>query len=199
MRKKIKAEVKISKFKLEDSYTSLFIGLIVVVVGAIVIFSFGKNRHIKQTSSVQDGPVNQEKKTDKTEKKTKDQRIYIVKSGDGLWNISESIYNSGHLWVEIAKENNLENPGLIFTGDKLVIPDITPQTKTSVTINNEQKKQLKTSSITGDSYKIVKDDSLWDIAVRAYGDGYRWVDIAKTNDLDNPNLIFSENVLKIPR
>ncbi|PIZ97158.1 MAG: lectin, partial [Candidatus Levybacteria bacterium CG_4_10_14_0_2_um_filter_35_8] len=37
------------------------------------------------------------------------------------------------------------------------------------------------------------------IAVRAYGDGYRWVDIARANGLENPDLIFSGNVLKIPR
>jgi nucleoid-associated protein YgaU len=45
----------------------------------------------------------------------------------------------------------------------------------------------------------VKGDSLWKIAVRAYGDGYKWVSIAKANKLVNPNLIHSGNVLTLPR
>lgn len=53
--------------------------------------------------------------------------------------------------------------------------------------------------ITGTTYKIVHGDDLWEIAVRAYGDGYRWVDIAHANGLDNPDLIHSDNILAIPR
>jgi len=33
--------------------------------------------------------------------------------------------------------------------------------------------------ITSNTYTVVKGDFLWDIAIRTYGDGYRWVDIAK--------------------
>ncbi|MEK7534382.1 MAG: LysM peptidoglycan-binding domain-containing protein [Patescibacteria group bacterium] len=117
----------LSRFRWGESYTSLFLGLIVVVIAAVLVFSLGKNRQVKQTSSIQDGPVNREEK-----KKT-------------------------------------------------------------------QKEEIKTNLIIGDSYKVAKEDSLWDIAVRAYGDGYKWVEIAKQNNLENPDLIFSENVLKIPR
>ncbi len=53
--------------------------------------------------------------------------------------------------------------------------------------------------ITANTYTVVAGDNLWTIAVRAYGDGYKWVDIAKNNNLDNPNLIFSGNVLKLSR
>jgi len=46
---------------------------------------------------------------------------------------------------------------------------------------------------------VVKGDNLWQIALRAYGDGYQWVKIARENKLANPDLIHSGNILKIPR
>ncbi|HUV71729.1 MAG TPA: LysM peptidoglycan-binding domain-containing protein [Clostridia bacterium] len=46
---------------------------------------------------------------------------------------------------------------------------------------------------------MVKGDTLWDISVRAYQDGYRWVEIAEANNLSNPNIIHPGNALTIPR
>jgi len=190
----------LSRFRWGDSYTSLVLGLIVVVIAAVLVFSLGKNRQVKQTSSIQDGPVNREEKREDVAKKTKTQKVYIIKEGDDLWSISQEIYKSGFYWVEIAKANNLTNPGLIFSGNKLIIPEIkTQQATTQQVARTKQTERIKTNLITGNSYKAVEGDSLWDIAVRAYGDGYKWVEIAKQNNLANPDLIFSENVLKIPR
>ena len=188
--------IKIRQINLGESYVSLFLGLIVVIIVAFLILSLGKNRHIKATSSIQDGPVIQEEEVkDQSQNK---ERAYIVKSGENLWTISENVYKDGYKWVEIAKANKLDNPGLIFKGDRLTIPEI----KTAITATPppmKQQNEIKTNSITENSYAIVKGDNLWDIAVRAYGDGYKWIDIAKANNLENPGLIFSDNILKIPR
>jgi len=54
-------------------------------------------------------------------------------------------------------------------------------------------------SISDSTYTVVKGDTLWDIAQRAYGDPYRWSDIAKANSLVNPNLIHPGNALSLPR
>ena len=54
-------------------------------------------------------------------------------------------------------------------------------------------------AIGGDKYTVQKGDTLWDISVRAYGDGYRWVEIAEANALTNPDLIHSGNEFVIPR
>jgi nucleoid-associated protein YgaU len=53
--------------------------------------------------------------------------------------------------------------------------------------------------ISADKYTVVKGDSLWTIAERAYGDGYKWVEIAKENKLVNPNVIHTGNVFTLPR
>ena len=34
------------------------------------------------------------------------------------------------------------------------------------------------------TYTLQEGEGLWDVAVKFYGDGYRWVDIAKANHLD---------------
>ena len=53
--------------------------------------------------------------------------------------------------------------------------------------------------ITANTYTVVRGDNLWNIAVRAYGDGFKWTEIAKANNLANPSLIHSGNVFKLPR
>jgi nucleoid-associated protein YgaU len=53
--------------------------------------------------------------------------------------------------------------------------------------------------ITGNTYTVVRGDNLWNIAVRAYGDGFRWVEIARSNKLVNPHLIHAGNKFILPR
>jgi len=48
---------------------------------------------------------------------------YEVVAGDNLWKIAQKIYQNGYRWVEIAKSNNLPNPGLILVGEKLEMKD----------------------------------------------------------------------------
>ncbi len=116
--------------------------------------------------------------------------IYTVKKGQSLWSIAEEVYGSGFNWVDIAKANNIKNPNLIEEGQELKLPQV--EKKTATVVNPEEK-------IEKDTYTVVRGDNLWKIAVRAYGDGYKWVDIARANKLVNPNLIHAGNVLVIPR
>lgn len=188
-----------SKIKLTESYTSLVLGAIVVLIAGILLIFLAKGNRNEQTSSVKTPDINaqlQESDTSST---------YTVNPGDDLWSISENVYNDGYKWIEIAKINNLKNPDLIHAGNKLII-----QTATSV-INQGKSDETKpeisavsnnvtqNNSITEDTYKIKQGDNLWEIAVRAYGDGFKWPEIAKANSLTNPDLIFSDNTLKIPR
>jgi nucleoid-associated protein YgaU len=176
------------QIKWGESYTSLFLGAVVVVVALILAFSFIKSR------------VNLNQQTGSTSTTAKEQaanampRTYTVKQGDYLWAIAENIYGSGYNWVDLANANKLDNPSVLYVGTKLIVPNVAPKTTTI------QVKQAQIQNpITGSTYTVVKGDFLWDIAVRAYGDGYQWVKIANANNLVNPNLIFSGNVLKLPR
>jgi nucleoid-associated protein YgaU len=152
--------------------------------------------------------------------KVESKGTYVVVKGDNLWVIAEKNYKSGYNWVDIARVNNLSNPGTIHVGDKLVLPKVESKVVTH-TVGSGQAVVTPTklapqptkviakvvsptpvagpSKITGTSYKVVLGDNLWTIAVRAYGDGYQWVNISNVNKLVNPNLIHPGNVLTIPR
>jgi nucleoid-associated protein YgaU len=50
---------------------------------------------------------------------------YIVRPGDSLWSIAQSIYGNGGRWQEIYNANTAKigpNPSLIFAGTELTIP-----------------------------------------------------------------------------
>jgi len=178
----------LSQIKWGESYTSLFLGAVVVVVALVLAFSFIRSRSNlnQQTGSTS---------TTAKEQAAKEMpKTYTVQSGDYLWLIAEKIYGSGYNWVDLASANKLDNPGVLYAGTKLVVPNVQ-----SKTITVQAKPVEVKNPITGNTYTVVKGDFLWDIAVRAYGDGYQWVKIANANNLVNPNMIFSGNVLKLPR
>lgn len=56
---------------------------------------------------------------------------YEVIAGDNLWKIAQKIYQNGYRWVEIAKNNNIVNPGLILIGEKLEIDNADKEEKMS--------------------------------------------------------------------
>lgn len=129
------------------------------------------------------------------------QIFHIVQSGETLWSISERYYDSGYNWTDIAKANNLANPSLIENNQELAIPEVEPkQPTTEVASSGALEDNNGTpEAISGATYTVVRGDSLWTIAVRSYSDGYRWVDIARENNLLNPDVIHSGNELRLPR
>lgn len=113
---------------------------------------------------------------------------HTVAKGENLWILAENYYGDGFKWTEIATENKLENASIIEEGQELIIPNL----ETAEITEGE-------NSITSATYEVVEGDSLWNIAVRAYGDGYKWAEIAKENNIVNPNVIHTGNVLILPR
>lgn len=96
------------------------------------------------------------------------------------------------------------------TNQPLPLETITPQETPIVTATPESKEEIEAvaisdtenqadNPITGDKYTVETGDTLWDIAQRAYGDPFKWTEIAKANNLANPNLIHRGNEFIIPR
>ncbi len=182
---------------LSESYISLFLGALVVIVATFLVFTFSRNGfqgqriydRINTSVSTFRAPISAQPNPVKETPKS-----YEVKAGESLWSISEKIYGSGYNWVDLAKANKLNNPSLITAGLKLVIPDV----QKIVVQNNSEQMQNSIPSISGGSYKIAQGDYLWNIAIRRYGDGYKWPEIARANNIPNPDLIYAGDTLKLP-
>jgi len=156
--------------------------LVVVIVGVLVANYF---KGVEQGKIPTNGPSTEVKvPTGGT--------THQVEPGESLWTIAEFYYDSGYNWVDVANENGLAAPFTLEKGQTLEIPKVEPKLATVELIEVPQ-------PISGATYTVEKGDSLWNIAVRAYGDGYRWVEIAEINNLKNPNLVHVGNVLSLPR
>jgi nucleoid-associated protein YgaU len=168
-----------------DSYVSLALGLAVVLVVGMITFNYFKAKMQSTTKSEAELAQQEEAVSLPTE--------YTVKEGDTLWTISEKFYKSGYNWVDVLKVNNLSNPNYVEEGQVLTIPDVEPvvpagEISDAASVQQAEKK----------TYTVVRGDSLWKIAVAAYGNGYKWVEIARANRLANPDIIHTGNVLTLP-
>ncbi|MBI2036188.1 LysM peptidoglycan-binding domain-containing protein [Candidatus Microgenomates bacterium] len=166
----------------KDSYLNLIVGIIVVVAIAAVVIGL-----IRSKGSLTPPNGNQTAQEQLEATQAALPAKYKVAKGEDLWKISEKFYQSGYNWVDIAKENSLANPDKITEGMELTIPKVEPKVIEAAT------------SISENEYTVVSGDSLWSIAVRAYGDGYKWVEIANANKLVDPDVIHKDNILKLPR
>ena len=174
------------RYGLNRSYVSLFLGILVVIVVGIAGLALIRGGDGLKNISLRDILTGQQDKKDLGNA----DNTYTVKEGDNLWAISENVFKSGYNWVDIAKENNLENPDLLETGQKLNIPGDVEVIKPG---------EETVSKIEGNTYTVVEGDNLWTICVRAYGDGYKWTELAKVNKLLNPDLLFVGTKLTLPR
>lgn len=174
------------KFKLSEDTVSMFLGLVIVATIIGLIFDFVSK---KFSGSV---PKSKNDSVLEDDKNVDEQDVYVIKENDSLWKIAEKEYASGYKWTEIAKENKLENPGMLFKGQKLILPKIGK--KTDIVIKHNENKSIEKGE-----YKVVRGDSLWKISVKAYGDGYQWTKIWQTNKkaLRDPNKLEIGMVLMI--
>ena len=176
-----------SQIKWGESYISLALGALIIVLIVTLAFVFTRNNAFDRINT-SDSTVELSKPGDENSE------TYEVKDGDTLWSISEKLYGSGYNWVDLAKANEISTPDVIESGSKLKVPEVQ-----KITVATIQPVQNNGPSISGETYKVVEGDHLWGIAVRAYGDGYKWPELAKANNIPNPDLIYPDTVLKLPR
>jgi len=192
--------------KLNEDTISTLLGAIVVVVIGLLVFNYFRSLNpqgqITNQAALEDNGQTTPGQVKLVEEEGGQMvpeglpTTYTVKQGDHLWSIAESFYNSGYNWTDIASVNHLDNPSQIEVGQELTIP------KVAVKVATVSQQQTTDTTIEGDTYTVIKGDHLWDIALRAYGDGFRWTDIYQANqDLigPNPGLIEVDMNLVIPR
>ena len=172
-------------FKSTEEFVSMILGLVIVLVAVgLVVNYFQKQRGVisvpgastqnKLELAANDVPTGTQAGNNQSE--------YVVKTGDSLWKIAETQTGSGYNWTKIAEANKIKNPGVLFKDQKLIIPKIEAKVA-------EIKKAPAVTIKPGTTYTVVKGDSLWKIAVKTYGDGFKWTQIWKTNQkvIRDPN------------
>lgn len=175
----------LKQIKLNEESISMVLGAVVIVIVGILIVNYFKDKKGVMTPTAL--TTNNQIQVGKT---------HIVTKGETLWAIAEVAYGSGYNWVDLYSANKLTNEK-VEVGQTLEIPTVTVKeptvTKSVTTVT------ANTQTVTSESYTVVHGDTLWNVAVRAYGDGYKWVNIAKANKLTHPNVIHAGNVLVLPR
>lgn len=185
----------LNKFKDSESSTSIIFGAIVVVAAGILLVNFFKANKPSLPSDLESATESAAIAAGATATPSS----YVVKKGDHLWGIAEKMYGSGYNWVDIAKANKGSNH--LVAGMELTIPKVEAKKATIVKTETVITAAATESAIKTDSYEVVKGDSLWSIAVRAYGDGYKWTAIYKANPSigANPGIIKTGQKLTLPR
>ncbi|MBU1084800.1 MAG: LysM peptidoglycan-binding domain-containing protein [Candidatus Beckwithbacteria bacterium] len=187
---------KLQKFlkviRLNESLISIFLGGAVVVIVGVLIYNYFSsiNKPVDQVEVIAEGVTLVEEDGKLIPEGLP--KTHTVTKGEHLWSIAEKYYETGYNWVDIAKANNLINPEILQEGMELTIP------KTAVIVLNNQKTIQDTLE---SEHTVVAGDTLWSIAVKAYGNGYKWTEVWQANkdQILNPNLIEKGMVLKLLR
>lgn len=184
--------------KLSESYVSMALGAVVVLVIGVLIFNYfskiNKSKTSEQAKTQETTQVSPSPTATAAPKivaakpvslsQTSSEQTYTVVRGDNLWKISVKFYGTGYSWKLIATANNLVNPRVIHAGNVLKIPNASVSTL---------------PAITSGTYTVVRGDTLWSIAVRSYGDGFAWNKISAANNNLNPRSLKVGMTLNIPR
>ncbi len=189
--------------KLNESVISMTLGALVIVVVGVLVVNYFRGQEGGRLPALSE--IN--------ESQTTEDSTHTVAEGESLWGIAEQYYGDGYSWTRIAEANDLDNANTIEVGQVLEIPEVqegatvTPSPIAQAEDTGDDEGQLQDSEtqqdqdgqISSESYEVQSGDNLWNISVRAYGDGYRWVEVARANELVNPDLIHPGNVLVLPR
>jgi nucleoid-associated protein YgaU len=186
---------------LQDKSTLISLGIFIVflIIAGILIFT---NQRRISVSNIDDEAKNQPSANQQQPSAAPEQgQRYTVKENETLWSIAEQAYGSGYNWVDIVEANNITNPDMVSAGTQLAIPSVEPKMATTgqvetgeVAATQTQQAQPKTEEVT-----VQAGDTLWSIATQVYGDGYAWTEIARANNLANPNYIHAGTRLTMPK
>jgi nucleoid-associated protein YgaU len=208
MQEKIKSFLK--SLRLNESNLSIVLGGLVVVVVGILVYNYFSSVNQEAMTPEGEQVEYQVSLVEENGAMVPDQlpTTHVVAAGEHLWSIAEEYYHSGYNWVDVAAANNLGNANLIETGMELAIPRVAvkPATVEATTIEaevmpGEAQMELTDSLLTATEHTVSRGDTLWNISVRAYGDGYAWTRVWEANKVavSNPDLIEVGMVLSLPR
>lgn len=117
-----------------------------------------------------------------------DGNIYVVRSGDTVWDIARAFGTSAE---KIRRLNNLDRWSRIYVGQKLVIGE----GKTKSTSSKSYAENTDRQTDSGGRYTVRKGDTLWDIAKKF---GTSISNVKKLNGLERSSRIYPGQKLIVP-
>jgi len=192
MEEKLKNLLK--ALKINETTISTIMGAVVVLIVGILMFNYFKSINTNNEGLITEPAAIIEVTEGETPDYLPD--THKVEKGDNLWSIAEKFYKSGYNFVDIAEVNSIANPNSIEVGQNLIIPQVAVK---KITVESDS---TLVNTIESDTYTTVAGDYLWDIALRAYGDGFAWTDIYQANKAligSNPGLLYKGVTLSLPR
>ncbi len=117
-----------------------------------------------------------------------DKGEYVVRPGDTLAKIARAIYGSARKWNALMEANQLTDANKIFPGDVIYFPKDQASNSFSAAYQREARKSIV----------VKKNDTLYKIAQKLFGDGKYWKYLWSFNKetLPDPNVLEVGNKLR---
>ena len=112
---------------------------------------------------------------------------YTVKPGDSLWAIAWDHHMTS---TELARINGIDPNDYIYPGQVLKLRADAPE--------EPEPEKPEPTPPRDDVYTVEPGDTLWGIAQKQMGKGWKWWRIAEANDLKDPYTIYPGQTLVIP-
>lgn len=172
------------KINWQESYASLILGAIIVIILGLLVANFLTRRGQQQIDGGEQvsQPTQQEIGTAGGEYKTV--------AGDSLSAISQKFYQTEEFWPQLAQANKIANPNVLFVDLSLKIP-------AKSEVESLRGQQVATT------YNVASGETFFTIAEKVYRDGSKWPVLHQANGsqrLPNGNpLVFADSTIVVPR
>lgn len=172
----------IKRLELSEDRVSTMIGAGVLLLVGVLFVSYFRQNQTPGEVVTQEAPTSGETSSAATGKR-------VVVEGETLWSIAKDEYDDGFKWPLIAAANGILEPESLEQGQELDVPRLDNLEETVAETTKEQA-----------TYQVLNGDSLWSVAERKYGDGFKWVDIYDLNRevISNADVIEVGQVLRLP-
>lgn len=183
---------------IREKYFNLVLGMVIsLVLTSFAYQYFFKNIPVNIAFKWPEFRIpNTQTKSDQTAVKKTSPKTYVIQEGDDLWNIAEKFYGSGFNAYDISIANNITDPSILSTGDKIIIPEVKRREPTLGEVSSAATDNV---TYTEGKYVVQPGDSLSIISQKVYGDIFTWPRILEANNLNNADQIEVGMVLVIPR